>query len=237
LFTTSDKVSLWLRDFKKIKAIVSWSSGKDSAMALHRILNSNEFEILAILTTVSDTFQRVSMHGVREELLDQQASSLGIAVEKVRIPYPCPNEVYEQKMSELLRNYKSKGVSHVVFGDLFLEDIRRYREEKLGQIGVTAVFPLWKENTDELSRTIIRVGFKAIVTCVDPKKLHPKFAGRYFVEMFLSEIPGNVDPCGENGEFHTFVFDGPIFRNRIEITVGDRVVRDGFQFVDLVPRK
>ena len=222
---------------KNPKAIVSWSSGKDSAMALHRILNSNEFEILAILTTVSDTFQRVSMHGVREELLDQQANSLGIAVEKVRIPYPCPNEVYEQKMSELLRNYKSKGVSHVVFGDLFLEDIRRYREEKLGQIGVTAVFPLWKENTDELAKTIIRVGFKAIVTCVDPKKLHPKFVGRYFDEMFLSEIPGNVDPCGENGEFHTFVFDGPIFRNRIEITVGDRVVRDGFQFVDLVPRK
>ena len=222
---------------KKPKAIVSWSSGKDSAMALHRIVTSNAFEILGILTTVSDTFQRVSMHGVREELLDQQANSLGIAVEKVRIPYPCPNEVYEQKMSELLRNYKSKGVSHVVFGDLYLEDVRRYREEKLRQIGVTPIFPLWKENTEELARTIIRVGFKAIITCVDPKKLHPKFAGQYFDEKFLSEIPANVDPCGENGEFHTFVFDGPIFWNRIEITVGDRVFRDGFQFVDLVPRK
>ena len=225
------------RTHQKPKVIVSWSSGKDSAMALHKILESNEFEILAILTTVSDKFRRVSMHGVREALLDQQADSIGISVEKVRIPYPCPNEVYEQKMGELLRNYKLKGVSQVVFGDLFLEDIRRYREEKLRQIGVTPVFPLWKENTEELAKTIIRVGFKAIVTCVDPKKLHPKFAGRYFDEMFLSEIPVNVDPCGENGEFHTFVFDGPIFRNRIEITVGDRVFRDGFQFVDLVLQK
>ncbi len=221
----------------KPKVVVSWSSGKDSAMALLKIVKSNEFEILAVLTTVSDKFQRVSMHGVREELLDQQANSIGIAVEKVRIPYPCPNEVYEQKMVELLRNYKSKGVSHVVFGDLFLEDIRRYREDKLAEVGLTPIFPLWKENTEELAKTIIRVGFKAVVTCVDPKKLDPKFAGRYFDETFLNEIPENVDPCGENGEFHTFVFDGPIFRNRIEITVGDRVIRDGFQFVDLVPRK
>ena len=221
----------------KPKVIVSWSSGKDSAMALYKIVKSNEFEILAILTTVSDMFRRVSMHGVREELLDQQANSIGIAVEKVRIPYPCPNEVYEQKMVELLRNYESKGVSHVVFGDLFLEDIRRYREDKLAEVGFTPIFPLWKENTKELAKTIIRVGFKAVVTCVDPKKLDPKFAGRYFDEMFLNEIPANVDACGENGEFHTFVFDGPIFRNRIEITVGDRVFRDGFQFVDLVLRK
>jgi len=225
------------RTRNKRKVIVSWSSGKDSAMALYKIVKSNEFEILAILTTVSDMFRRVSMHGVREELLDQQANSIGIAVEKVRIPYPCPNEVYEQKMVELLRNYESKGVSHVVFGDLFLEDIRRYREDKLAEVGFTPIFPLWKENTKELAKTIIRVGFKAVVTCVDPKKLDPKFAGRYFDEMFLNEIPANVDACGENGEFHTFVFDGPIFRNRIEITVGDRVFRDGFQFVDLVPRK
>jgi len=217
------------------KALVSWSSGKDSAMALHRIVNSNDFEILALLTTISDTFQRVSMHGVREELLVQQANSIGRVLEKVRIPYPCPNEVYEQKMGDILRNYKSRGVSHVVFGDLFLEDIRRYREEKLGQIGVTPVFPLWKENTKDLAETIIQLGFKAIITCVDPRKLEPKFAGRYFDEAFLREIPSNVDPCGENGEFHTFVFDGPIFRTRIEVNVGERVMRDGFQFVDLVP--
>jgi len=219
------------------KAIVSWSSGKDSAMSLYKILESNEFEIVAILTTVSDEFQRVSMHGVREELLDQQAASLGFAIEKVRIPYPCPNEVYEQKMSDILLRYKSKGLTHAVFGDLFLEDIRRYREEKLAKVEITPVFPLWKENTGELAKAILRVGFRAVITCVDPKKLDPKFAGRYFDEAFLNEIPPRVDPCGENGEFHTFVFDGPIFRRRIEITVGERVMRDGFQFVDVVPRK
>lgn len=224
------------RTHKKPKVIVSWSSGKDSAMALHKIVESNECEILAILTTVSNTFRRVSMHGVREALLDQQADSIGISVEKVRIPYPCPNETYERKMAELLRKYKSKGVSHVVFGDLFLEDIRRYREDKLAEIGISPIFPLWKDNTKELARAIIRVGFKAVVTCVDPRQLDPRFAGRYFDEMFLNELPDNVDPCGENGEFHTFVFDGPIFRNRVDVSLGDRVVRDGFCFVDLVPR-
>jgi uncharacterized protein (TIGR00290 family) len=206
-------------------------------MALYKILRSKEFEILAILTTVSDTFQRVSMHGVREELLDQQADSIGVAIEKVRIPYPCPNEVYDQRMSDILQQYKTKGLTHVVFGDLFLEDIRRYREDKLGQIGIIPVFPLWRENTVELAKRILRVGFKAIITCVDPKKLDPKFAGRHFDEAFLNEIPENVDPCGENGEFHTFVFDGPIFRRKLEVAVGERVMRDGFQFADVVPQK
>ena len=206
-------------------------------MALYKILKSNKFEILGILTTVSDTFQRVSMHGVREELLDQQADSIGIAIKKVRIPYPCPNEIYEQRMSDILQQCKTKGLTHVVFGDLFLEDIRRYREDKLGQIGIIPVFPLWKEDTAELAKRILRVGFKAIVTCVDPKKLDPKFAGRHFDEAFLNEIPGSVDPCGENGEFHTFVYDGPIFRRKLEVAVGERVMRDGFQFADIIPQK
>jgi uncharacterized protein (TIGR00290 family) len=222
----------------KSKAIMSWSSGKDSAMALYKILKSNEFEIVAIVTTVSESFHRVSMHGVREELLDQQAASIGFVLEKVRIPYPCPNEVYERKMTESLRRYKLRGVSHAIFGDLFLEDIRRYRERNLAQVGIIPIFPVWKENTTALARAILSVGFRAIVTCVDSKKLDPKFAGRYFDESFLDEIPANVDPCGENGEFHSFVFDGPIFRKRIEVTVGKRVLRDGFQFVDIVvPRK
>lgn len=221
----------------KLKATLSWSSGKDSAMALYKTLKSNEFEIVAIVTTVSDSFHRVSMHGVREELLDQQAASIGFALEKVRIPYPCPNEVYERKMTELLRRYKSSGVTHAIFGDLFLEDIRKYREKNLAQVGIIPIFPLWKENTTALARAVLSVGFRAIVTCVDPKKLDSKFAGRYFDESFLDEIPANVDPCGENGEFHTFVFDGPIFRKRIEVTVGKRVMRDGFQFVDIVPLK
>jgi uncharacterized protein (TIGR00290 family) len=217
---------------------MSWSSGKDSAMALYKILKSNEFEIVAIVTTVSESFHRVSMHGVREELLDQQAASIGFVLEKVRIPYPCPNEVYERKMTESLRRYKLRGVSHAIFGDLFLEDIRRYRERNLAQVGIIPIFPVWKENTTALARAILSVGFRAIVTCVDSKKLDPKFAGRYFDESFLDEIPANVDPCGENGEFHSFVFDGPIFRKRIEVTVGKRVLRDGFQFVDIVvPRK
>jgi uncharacterized protein (TIGR00290 family) len=221
----------------KPKAILSWSSGKDSAMALYKILTSNEFEIVVIVATVSDSFHRVSMHGVREELLDQQAASIGFTLEKVGIPYPCPNEVYERKMTDLLRRYKLRGVTHAIFGDLFLEDIRKYRERNLAQVGIIPIFPLWRENTTALARAILSVGFRAIVTCVDPKKLDPKFAGRYYDERFLDEIPASVDPCGENGEFHTFVFDGPIFRKRIEVAVDKRVLRDGFQFVDVVPRK
>lgn len=217
------------------KAIVSWSSGKDSAMSLYNILQKKEFDILAIVTTVTDTFHRVSMHGVREELLNQQSNSLGLHLEKVEIPYPCPNEVYEQKMDELLLSYKAKGLTHVVFGDLFLQDIRKYREEKLSQVNVTPVFPLWGENTALLARKLLSVGFRAIIVCVDPKKLDPKYAGCEFDEAFLENLPRGVDPCGENGEFHTFVFDGPIFRERIRITVGDRVVRDGFQYVDILP--
>lgn len=221
----------------RFRAILSWSSGKDSAMSLFSVLKSNEFEILALLTTVSDQFHRVSMHGVREELLNQQAASLGLPIEKVHVPYPCPNAVYEQKMSTFLTSYKCKGLTHVIFGDLFLEDVRRYREEKLSQIGITAVFPLWKENTSKMARSMLKLGFRAVVTCVDMKKLDPTFAGRYYDESFLDELPSSVDPCGENGEFHTFVIDGPIFKNRIEITVGKSVMRDGFQFVDILPKR
>jgi len=220
----------------KPKAIVSWSSGKDSAMALYKVLRSNQFQVIAMLTTVSDPFQRVSMHGVREELLDRQAASIGIPIEKIRIPYPCPNEVYEQKMSETMVSYKSSGLTHAIFGDLFLEDIRKYREEKLSQFGIIPVFPLWREDTSRLARTILGLGFKAVITCVDPKKLDVKFAGRHFDADFLNEIPLTVDPCGENGEFHTFVYDGPIFKRSIEIVVGDCVMRDGFQFADVLLR-
>jgi len=219
------------------KAIFSWSTGKDSAMALFSVLKSNEFEILALLTTVSDEFRRVSMHGVREELLDQQAASAGFPIEKVHIPYPCPNNIYEQKMTNILTRYKAKGLTHAIFGDLFLEDIRKYREEKLAQVGVTPVFPLWKQDTSELAKRMLRVGFRAIITCVDPKKLDPKFAGHYFDEKFLDELPPTVDPCGENGEFHTFVFEGPIFKNRIEVVVGESIMRDGFQFADILPMR
>jgi uncharacterized protein (TIGR00290 family) len=218
-----------------LKAILSWSSGKDSAMALYRVLQSEEFEIVCLLTTVTEQFHRVSMHGVREELLDAQARSLGYPVEKVMIPYPCPNHVYEEKMRNLLYFWKSKGVRHVIFGDLFLEDIRKYREERLSELSMTPVFPLWKEDTTALATAIMRLGFRAIVTCVDPMKLEPTFAGRAFDESFLRSIPQQVDPCGENGEFHTFVYDGPIFKQSVPVKASDVVTRDGFVFADLEP--
>jgi uncharacterized protein (TIGR00290 family) len=216
-----------------LKAALSWSSGKDSAMALYRVLKSKDFEIGCLLTTISDQFHRISMHGVRENLLDAQAQSLNLPIEKVMIPYPCPNEIYEEKMANVLSTLKSKDVTHVIFGDLFLQDIRRYREEKLALTDMIPVFPLWLEDTAKLARETMEVGFRAVVTCVDPRKLNPEFAGRHFDENFLESIPANVDPCGENGEFHTFVYDGPTFARPIPIEVGERVMRDGFQFADV----
>ncbi len=204
-------------------------------MALYRILAAKELEVVCLLTTITDRFHRISMHGVREELLDLQAKSLCYPVEKILIPYPCPNEVYEQKMRDVLWAWKARGVSHIVFGDLFLEDIRKYREEKLSQIDLKPVFPLWEENTRNLAREMIKVGFRAVITCVDPKKLDPTFAGRQFDESFLTDLPPEVDPCGENGEFHTFVYDGPVFKYPIPAEVGELVLRDGFQFADVTP--
>jgi uncharacterized protein (TIGR00290 family) len=220
----------------KPKAIVSWSSGKDSAMALQREAASGKFEIACLLTTVSDSFHRVSMHGVREELLERQADSLGIQLHKIMIPYPCPNAVYEQRMREALEVWKAKGVTHVIFGDLFLEDIRRYREEKLALLDLTPVFPLWGRDTSGLAREMIRAGFRAILSCVDLRKLDLSFAGRQFDSSLLGDLPEEVDPCGENGEFHTFVYDGPMFKKPIQVEVGERVSRDGFEFADIVPR-
>jgi uncharacterized protein (TIGR00290 family) len=177
------------------------------------------------------------MHGVREELLELQADSVGYSLEKVMIPYPCPNEVYEEKMRKVLSVWKSRGVTHAIFGDLFLEDIRKYREERLSQLDITPIFPLWHEDTASLAREMLQVGFRAVVTCVDPKKLEPTFTGRQFDQSFLNSLPAEVDPCGENGEFHTFVYDGPIFRKAIPVKVGEVVLRDGFQFADLTLSK
>jgi len=217
------------------KAILSWSSGKDSAMALHRTVASGQFEVVCLLTTVSESFHRVSMHGVREELLERQAASLGFQLQKVMIPYPCPNAVYEERMREVLEIWKARGVTHVIFGDLFLEDIRRYREEKLALIGLAPVFPVWGRDTHGLAREIVTLGFRAVLSCVDPRKLDPSFAGRQFDLALLRDLPEGVDPCGENGEFHTFVYDGPPFREPIRVEVGERVNRDGFEFADIVP--
>jgi len=203
-------------------------------MALYRTLASKQFEVVCLLTTLSQPFRRVSMHGVREELLDRQAGSLGIHLEKVLIPYPCPNAVYEEKMRNTLSLWKERGVTHVIFGDLFLEDIRRYREANLSQLDLTPVFPVWGTDTTILAREMLEVGFRAVLTCVDPKKLDGKFAGRQFDSSLLEDLPPMVDPCGENGEFHTFVYDGPIFRESIPVEIGQSILRDGFQFADVL---
>ena len=204
-------------------------------MALDRSLASGQFEVACLLTTISDTFHRVSMHGVREELLEMQAESLGFQLQKVMIPYPCPNTVYEEKMREALQFWKKEGVTHVIFGDLFLEDIRRYREEKLALLNLTPVFPVWGRDTAKLAREMIASGFRAVLSCVDPRKLDPNFVGRQFDLSLLQELPEGVDPCGENGEFHTFVYDGPRFKKPLRVHVGETVTRDGFQFADIIP--
>ena len=217
------------------KALVSWSSGKDSAYALWEARRAGELDIVGVLTTVTAAFERVSMHGVRELLLDRQAAELGLSCRKIRIPSPCPNEVYEALMGRALAEAKAEGITHFVFGDLFLEDIRAYREAKLEAVGVRAVFPLWGRDTRALSLAMLEHGFRARTTCIDPQQLAPSFAGREFDARFLSELPPSVDPCGENGEFHTFVTAGPMFAHEIAVRPGEVVERDGFVFADLVP--
>jgi uncharacterized protein (TIGR00290 family) len=220
----------------KKKAIVSWSGGKDSALALHEFLKNKDYEISALLTTVTEGYDRTSMHGVRRVLLEEQINSLGFSLEKVFISKNTSNEEYESKMRDTLQKYKNAGISSVVFGDIFLEDLRKYREKKLSRAGMDAIFPIWKRDTTELARTFIKLGFKAIVTCVDSKLLDGKFAGRIFDEEFLSELPSSVDPCGENGEFHSFVYDGPIFQKGIGYKKGEVVLRDKrFYYCDLIP--
>ncbi len=217
------------------KAILSWSSGKDSAYALHELRRSGACEVVGLLTTVSAAFDRVSMHGVREELLDRQAEAVGLPLKKVRIPYPCPNRVYEDAMRAALEEARRQGVTHVAFGDLFLEDIRAYREARLAEAGFQPVFPLWGRETAGLAREMVHAGVRARLCCVDPRKLGREFAGRELTAELLAELPAGVDPCGERGEFHTFVSDAPGFRRPVPVTVGETVERDGFVFTDLRP--
>jgi uncharacterized protein (TIGR00290 family) len=217
------------------KAVVSWSSGKDSALALHEVQRSGDVDVVGILTTVTTSFGRVSMHGVRESLLDRQTEALGLRGWKVPIPWPCPNDVYEREMARVLGEIQQLGVSAVVFGDLFLEDIRRYREARLAEVGMRGIFPLWGRKTDQLAREMIAVGIRATLTCIDPRKLDRTFAGRAFDAALLDALPEGVDPCGENGEFHTFASASPAFNGPISIEVGEVVDRDGFVFADIVP--
>lgn len=217
----------------KEKALIAWSSGKDSAWALHEARLADEYEIVGALTTITENFRRVSMHGVRLEVLGAQLRAANLPLVPVMIPYPCPNEIYEERMGVVVRAAQATGVSKIIFGDLFLEDIRAYREEKLRGTGIEAIFPLWKIPTDKLARDMIAGGLKARVVCIDPRKVPIPFAGAWFDEKLLAKLPSDVDPCAENGEFHTCVLGGPMFEKSINVKVGEIVQRDDFVFADL----
>jgi uncharacterized protein (TIGR00290 family) len=215
--------------------ILSWSGGKDSALALYELRKTERYDIIALLTTLTEDYDRVSMHGIQRHLLELQAESLDIPLEKVFISKNISNEEYEYKMRDVLKKYASTGVNCVAFGDIFLEDVRRYREEKLSKIAVMPMFPLWRKDTSLLASTFIKLGFKAVITCVDSNFLDKQFAGKNFDEQFLSHLPAAVDPCGENGEFHSFVYDGPTFRQKIPHTTGQVVLRENrFYYCDVL---
>ncbi|MDD5476819.1 MAG: diphthine--ammonia ligase [Candidatus Omnitrophica bacterium] len=218
------------------KILFTWSGGKDSAMALYELQKVYNYKIWALLTTITDGYDRISMHGVRNALLEQQIESLGFPLEKIHISKDASNEEYELKMKNALLRYRTQGVCLVAFGDIFLEDLRTYREENLSRIGLKGIFPLWKRDTTALAHTFIDLGFKAVISCIDSKCLDKSFAGRVFDKQFLSELPLNVDPCGENGEFHSFVYGGPIFKSEIAYEKGEVVLRDNrFYYCDLMP--
>jgi uncharacterized protein (TIGR00290 family) len=218
----------------KEKVIVGWSGGKDAAQALYELKQAEDVEIAALLTTVTENYDRISMHGVRRDLLIKQANSLGYPLEEVLIPPKCSNEIYEQRMQQSLEKLRQQGVSGAAFGDLFLQEVRAYREERMNRIGMQCRFPLWGKPTADLARRFITLGFRAIIVCVDTQAISRDFAGREFDEAFLRDLPANADPCGENGEFHSFVYDGPIFAAPIPVERGEIVLReDRFCYCDL----
>jgi uncharacterized protein (TIGR00290 family) len=214
-----------------------WSGGKDSAMALYALLQDPQVRVVALLTTVTEGYDRISMHGVRRELLQQQARSIGLPLLEVFIPPECVNATYEARMETALRGYFENGVRKVAFGDIFLENLRAYREANLARIGMTALFPIWKRDSRELIDSFHAQGFRSIAVCVNPKLLDRRFAGRELDASFFADLPPQVDCCGENGEFHTFAFDGPIFRDTVRFQVGECVERDSFVFCDLFLEK
>ena len=217
-----------------MKALIAWSSGKDSAFALHEVRRAGAFNVIGALTTVTETFDRVSIHGVRREVLLAQLDAAGLPPRIVEIPYPCPNEVYEARMGEAVARAVSDGITHIIFGDLFLADVRAYREDKLKGSGITPVFPLWGRPTDELAQDMLDAGFETYLAAVDLKKLPAIFAGRRFDRALLDELPAGVDPCGENGEFHTCVVNAPIFSHRLDVMFGERIERDGLGYCDIL---
>jgi uncharacterized protein (TIGR00290 family) len=223
---------------RRTPVVMSWSGGKDSALAYHELRSNPLYDVVALMTSVSEEFRRISHHGVREELLEAQAEAIGVSLKKVYLPSsqttPCTNEVYEAIMGRVLEDFKSQGISVVAFGDLFLEDLRAWRENNLAKAGMTGLFPIWKRDTTQLARHIIALGFKAILSCVEGK-VGPGFVGRPYDERLLDDLPTGIDPCGEYGEFHSFVYDGPCFERPVDVDVGEIVVRDGRYYADIVP--
>ena len=220
----------------KRRVLLSWSSGKDSAWCLHVLNQQADIEVVGLLTTFNHSADRVAMHAVRRSLVEQQAESVGLPLIPVWLPWPCPNEAYEDAMESALREVRTElDVAATAFGDLFLEDIRAYREKRMAAWGIDALFPIWNSPTNQLALQMIDAGLKAYLTCVDPRQCPAEFAGRPYDRELLDDLPDSVDPCGENGEFHSFVFDGPMFDTAIDVTVGETVERDGFVFSDVVP--
>jgi uncharacterized protein (TIGR00290 family) len=218
---------------ERIKVLLSWSSGKDSAWSLHVLRQQQKFEVVGLMTTVNEVYQRVAMHAVRVELLEAQAAAVDVPLWMIPIPSPCSNSDYESAMGAAITRARREGIDGIAFGDLFLEDIRRYREERLRETGLSPIFPIWGISTQELARKMIGDGLRARLTCVDPKQISASFVGREFDAPLLAELPPGIDPCGERGEFHTFAYDGPMFREPVRIQLGESVERDGFVFADL----
>jgi uncharacterized protein (TIGR00290 family) len=218
----------------KRKTMLSWSSGKDSAWTLYQLQKDPDIDLQGLFCTVNSAFNRVAMHAVRTELLQVQAEHIGLPLQNIEIPYPCSNEQYEEIMAQFVDGVKVEGIEQFAFGDLYLEDVRSYREEKLTGTAIRPIFPIWGIPTDQLAREMVASGLKTVITCVDPKQLSEEFIGRQYDQAFLDDLPDGVDPCGENGEFHSFVFAGPMFKEPMQIALGEVVNRDGFIFIDVV---
>jgi uncharacterized protein (TIGR00290 family) len=216
------------------RVLLSWSSGKDSAWALHLLRQRSDVEVAGLLTTINEQFDRVAMHAVRRDLLRSQTENIGLPLRLVSLPFPCSNEVYEERMRAAIGAAQSDGIEGIAFGDLFLADVRQYRERMMEGTGITPLFPLWGRPTDQLAREMIDEGLRAQITCIDPSQLPATLAGREYNGDFLKALPDGVDPCGENGEFHTFAFDGPMFNRPVEFAIGETAERDGFIFTDLL---
>lgn len=221
----------------KKKTLLSWSSGKDSAWALHVLRQQHDIEVVGLFCTFNKKFERGAMHAVRNELICQQAESIGLPLQLIPIPDPCSDFEYKRIMANFIEQVKSQGIDCIAFGDLFLEEVRSYRETSLAETGITPLFPLWGISSNELSKKMVNSGLRAIITCIDPKFLPADFAGHEYDSTFLEQIPDAIDPCGEKGEFHSFAYDGPMFKNKLNISVGETVTRDGFVYTDLLPEE